>query len=132
MPNEYSIEFKNSKYKRVVIINDETYQKFIKENGKLKTIRAFIIENRKKNSLNKTMIIRKTQPEKLLSGTIEKEEKLLKPISNKKKFAKTVRTVVITKSIILRRKKAVIINKLVKLAPPRIPTTPITIKNNSN
>ncbi len=125
MPNEYSIEFKNSKYKRVVIINDETYQKFIKENGKLKTIRAFIIENRKKNSLNKTMIIRKTQPEKILSGTIEKKEKLLKPISNKKKFAKTVRTVVITKSIILRRKKALIISKLVKLAPPRIPTTPI-------
>ena len=88
MPNEYSIEFKNSKYKRVVIINDETYQKFIKENGKLKTIRAFIIENRKKNSLNKTMIIRKTQPEKLLSGTIEKKKNYLSQYQTKRNLQK--------------------------------------------
>lgn len=135
MPNEYSIEFINAKYKKVIINNDETYQTFIKENAKLNKIRAFIIEKKKEYHLNKTMIIRKTHPEKLLSSPSIEKKSINKPIFNKKKKGKKEKLICRMKSLSLTCNAKTIVGvniKLIKLAPPRFPVAPIKIKNGSN
>ena len=127
LPNEYSIEFINAKYKKVVINDNDSYQKLIKANVKLNKIRAFIIEH-----LNNTQNIRRAHSETILSkqifDKIEKKEK--KPKKKKKKQSGFFKESLPLSGAI---GESIGINiKLIKLAPPRIPSQPTNVKKGSN